>query len=115
MDNKKILEVLKRMLGFSKDDSDEERDALLQSIILNTLSRLKLLLGGTEPPEDMQYIVVDVSIKRFNRIGSEGFTSHSIEGESNSFAGNDFDEFKDDINTFLESQKDSHRGKLRFM
>lgn len=115
MDNKKILEVLKQMLGFAKDEADEERDSLLQSIILNTLSRLKLLLGGTEPPEDMQYIVVDVSIKRFNRIGSEGLSSHSVEGESNSYAGNDFDEFKDDINAFLEAQKDSNRGKLRFL
>ncbi len=110
-----ILEHLKPMLGFSKDDVDAERDEKLLSIIENTLSRLKLLLGGIEPPEGMQYIIVDVSIKRFNRIGSEGLTSHSVEGESNSFAGNDFDEFKDDINVFLESQKDSHRGKLRFM
>lgn len=115
MDNKETLDVLKQMLGFAKDGADTERDALLQSIIQNTLSRLKLLLGGIEPPKEMQYIVVDVSIKRFNRIGSEGLTSHSVEGESNSYAGNDFDEFKDDINAFLESQKDSHRGKLRFM
>lgn len=115
MDAAKTLESLKQMLGFAKDDADADRDERLKSIIYNTTSRLKLLLGGIEPPKDMQYIVIDVSIKRFNRIGSEGLTSHSVEGESTSYSGNDFDEFKDDINAFLESQKDSRRGKLRFL
>lgn len=115
MDNNSILEELKKLLGFDQADKDEERDERLLLIIQNVIARLKILLGGIEPPKEMQYIVVDVSVKRFNRIGSEGLSSHSVEGESTSYATNDFDEFKDDIEAFLEQQKDSSRGKLRFL
>lgn len=42
-------------------------------------------------------------------------TSHSVEGESLSFADNDFAAYMDDIQAFLDKQKDSGRGRLRFI
>ena len=106
-----MLNNLKLFLGIE----DADRDALLNLIIENTIARLKLLLGGIEPPASMDYIVLDVCIMRFNRIGSEGLTSHSVEGETQSFADSDFDAFSDDIQAFLDSQKESTRGKVRFL
>lgn len=106
-----MLDNLKLLLGI--DDSD--MDNKLKLIISNATSRLKLLLGGIDPPDTLNYIILEVAIMRFNRIGSEGLASHTVEGESLSFSGSDFDMFADDIQAFLDSQKESKRGKVRFI
>ena len=107
-----MLETLKMLLGFTEDDS---RDELLNKLIELATARLKLLIGGIEPPEELEHIIIDVAVARFNRIGSEGLSSHSVEGESLSFAENDFAPFSEEIQAFLEKQKESTRGRVRFI
>lgn len=108
-----MLSDLKLMLGIPEDEKD--LDKRLELIIKNTTSRLKLLLGGIEPPEEMSHIILDVSIIRFNRIGSEGLKSHSVEGENTSYGEDDFAGFADEIQVFLDTQKGSTRGKIRWL
>lgn len=106
-----MLEDLKQML----DITGNALDAKLTLIIDSATARLTTLLGGIKPPDSLSYIILEVSIARFNRIGSEGLTSHSVEGESLSFADSDFAAFSEDIQIFLESQRESTRGRLRFL
>ncbi len=106
-----MLESIKLLLGIATND----RDALLQQIVSSATARLKVLLGGVEPPDSLDYIITDVSVRRFNRIGSEGMTSHTVEGESISFSDSDFAGFEDDIQAYLDTQKDSARGRVRFL
>lgn len=110
-----MLSDLILLLGFDESTIDETMKAKLNLIISGVTARLKLLLGGAEPPEEMNHIILDVSAARFNRIGSEGLTGHTVEGESLSFADNDFEQFSDEIQAWLEQQKDSGRGKLVFL
>lgn len=107
-----MLETLKMLLGFTEDDS---RDELLNKLIDLATARLKLLIGGKEPPEELEHIIVELAVARFNRIGSEGLSSHSVEGESLSFADNDFAPFMSEIQAFLDGQKDNSRGRVRFI
>ena len=106
-----MLNDLKLMLGITGTD----RDDLLNLIISTARARLKALLGGIEPPDSLSYIVREVSSIRYNKIGSEGVASHTVEGESLSFVDSDFDGFADEIQAFLNTQKDSARGKVRFL
>ena len=46
-----MLDDLKRILGIAPEDTD--LDDKLNWIISSVRSRLKLLLGGTDPPEEM--------------------------------------------------------------
>lgn len=108
-----ILENIKTLLGF--ETTDTSKDKLLNLIISNATSRLKVLLGGLEPPTQLDYILVEVSVIRFNRIGSEGASSHSVDGESLTFSDKDFEQFTNDIQAYLDSQKDSTKGKVRFI
>lgn len=108
-----MLENLKLLLGFSAED--KEQDAKLEFIISQTTARLTALLGGIEPPEELQYIITEVSIIRFNRIGSEGYSEHNVEGENITFSSNDFDGFMTDIQTYLDSQKATVSRKVRFL
>lgn len=104
-----MLSDLKLMLGI---DGEDER---LKLIIADASAQLKTRLGGIEPPESLDYIIRGVSISRFNKIGSEGLKSHSVEGESLTFADSDFDEYADDIAAFLATQKESAKGRVRFL
>jgi hypothetical protein len=106
-----MLEKIKLLLGIT----DSDKDPLLQQIVVMVTARLKALLGGIEPPESMDYIITEVSVKRFNRIGSEGLSAHSVEGESQTFTDSDFAEFADDIQAYKDSQKTIKRGKVRFI
>lgn len=106
-----MLEELKLLLGIDDTSLDEK----LKLIISTVTARLKMLLGGIEPPSDMDYIIREVSVIRFNRIGSEGMASHTVEGESHSFVEDDFSAYADDIQAFLEMHKESKRGRVRFL
>jgi hypothetical protein len=106
-----MLNELKLLLGIT----DESLDEKLKLIISTATARLKVLLGGLEPPDSLEYIIREVSVIRFNKIGSEGMKSQTVEGESMTFDDNDFSGFMDEIQAFLDTQKDSVRGKVRFL
>ena len=109
-----MLEDLKRMWGLS-GRNDEELDQKLNWILNATKSRLKVLLGGIESGSDLDYIVTEVSIIRFNRIGSEGMSSHNVEGESTVFLSSDFDAYMDDIQAYKDAKNiDISKGGIRW-
>lgn len=106
-----MLNNLKLMLGITDADQDEK----LKLIISTATARLKLLLGGIDPPDTMDHIIREVSIIRFNKIGSEGMGSHTVEGESLTFNEDDFAAFADEIQAYLNTVKESTRGRVRFL
>lgn len=108
-----MLENLKLLLGI--DSADTSLDAKLNLLVSTATERLKILLGGIDPPDSMEHIIMEVAVIRFNRIGSEGLSSHSVDGESLSFSENDFSGFADEIQAFLDTQKGNSRGKVRFL
>lgn len=108
-----MLNDLKLLLGFSENETDQ--DNLLRKIIEMVTARLKLMLGGVEPPEEMDHIILNVSVIRFNRIGCEGMTAHSVEGETMNYIDDDFAQYKDEIQDWLSRQKESSKGRLRFL
>lgn len=109
-----MLEQIKKLLGVS----DNSQDALLQTIISLTESRLKNLLGGTDTiPSSLSYITTEVAVRRFNRIGSEGLSSHTVEGETMAWPDDDFAPYDNDIQAYLDAQDDpsTHKGRIRFL
>ena len=82
-----MLNNLKLLLGIT-DNAQDER---LNWLIASASQRLCILLGGEETvPDTLEYVVVEVAAARFNRIGSEGYSSHTVEVESMSFNDDDF-------------------------
>lgn len=109
-----MLEDLKRMLGLS-GQKDEDLDKKLEWILNATKSRLTVLLGDIDPGKDLDYIVTEVAIIRYNRIGSEGFQSHTVEGESVGFLSSDFDAYMDDIQAYKDTKNiDTAKGGIRW-
>ena len=109
-----IIEDVKTLIGLNEDEIDIVLETKLEVIIDSVKARLKARLGGIEPPEEMDYIITEASVKRFNQIGSEGITSHSVDGESTKYDADIFAGFEDDIQNFLDSLQ-NRKGKVRFL
>ena len=114
-----MLETIKQLLGLNGLKDSTEIDKTLNTIISLTTDRLKNLLGSDKDvPGRLGYIITEVSIVRYNRIGSEGLSSHNIEGESMTWSDNDFKPFMDDIESYLANQTEddsNKRGRVRFL
>jgi len=107
-----MLSQVKQLLGLSGDELDEQLDVILTGVE----QRLKLLLGGVdEVPEALWYIIPEVAVVRFNRIGSEGMSAHSVEGESITFSDDDFAGYLRDIDAYLDEQTGARRGRVRLL
>lgn len=106
-----MLDEIKKLLSFTDGDNDE----LINTIVSLVESRLKHLIAEDTVPDSLSYIVTEVSISRFNRIGSEGVSSHDVEGEKMTWSNDDFRPYMSDIEQYVAAQKDARRGRVRFL
>lgn len=102
-----ILNDVKKLLSGTPDEQ-------LAIIERRTEERLISLLGVLEVPTTFEYVLYEVTLKRFNRIGNEGMTSVGQEGLSMSFPDSDFDEYTQEFEDFrIKNDVDSKRGRFR--
>lgn len=102
-----ILNDVKKLLSGTPDEQ-------LAIIERRTKERLISLLGVLEVPATFEYVLYEVTLKRFNRIGNEGMTSVGQEGLSMSFPDSDFDEYAQEFEDFrIKNDIDSKRGRFR--
>lgn len=110
------LSDLKTMLQIK----DNKRDDILKLIIKNTTSALSFKLSlkaDSNVPSELDFILIEVAVKRYNRLANEGMSSYSQEGQSITFSTNDFDEFASDIANWKDenSVKDNNSGAFLFI
>jgi hypothetical protein len=107
-----MLEKVKKLLGLKDNDKDD----LLTSIINLVSDRLKLKIGAKSIPEELEYIVVEVSVSRFNRIGNEGMDSYTQTEESISY-GNIFADYEDEIEDWKDENGNgtARKGGFKFI
>lgn len=104
-----VLEDVNKLLAGSKEDK-------LEVIEKRTTERLNGLCGTDTIPPKLEFILFEVTMKRFNRIGNEGMTSYSQEGLSMAFPDSDFDEYSSEISAWKASQDDSNGfGRFRLL
>lgn len=114
------MEKLRILLLGDKDDTNSDEiievlDDLAENrfmLILNRYERLYEKEVSELLPEKLAWIIDEVLIKRFNRLGSEGYASQSIEGQSVTFFASDFAEFDEDIREFVAGQTKVSPGRL---
>ena len=108
-----LLANLKLLLDLT--DSDTELDVKLNLIIEQSKNKvLAYLPNVTSVPDELSYIVLELSVVRFNRIGNEGMTNYSQEGQSIAY-GSDMSNYEADIKAWLLKQADNERGVVRFL
>ena len=82
----------------------------IQTVISLVESRLEGILTSlmgekvTTVPDELSGIVTEISVNRYNRIGSEVASSHTVEGETTAWFSNDyFAPYMDEISRYAAS------------
>ncbi len=103
---------IKTLLGIN----DSLQDEVLQIIIDNVSSHLRALLGK-DVPEKLNFIVEEISIRRFNRLGTEGMRSESVEGHNITFYDlkDEFVPYESIIAEHKDPPEKPGRGKVMFI
>ena len=89
-----LLNRIKTLLGIT--DNDE----LIYEIIGLTKSKILNYINKEELPKELEFILVELSIQRYNRIGSEGISSESVDGKSVSYE-DDFENYKTYLDDYI--------------
>ena len=86
----------------------KDQDELLTEILTLAIEKLTTYLGETSLPTQFEWIVIELAVQRYNRIGSEGMVSESIDGGSNTYYDDDLSPFY----KFLDDYKDAKNGNI---
>ena len=75
------------------------------------------LLGVEEIPSELEYVLTECTIARFNRIGSEGMESESMDGHTAKYVDKDLSVYEHAIQTYIDSQVivPPAKGVVRFL
>ncbi|WP_435373871.1 phage head-tail connector protein [Staphylococcus nepalensis] len=105
------IDGVKLLIGLN----DNKQDDQLEKIIDVTEKRLiSMFPKDVEAvPSSLEWVVEEVAVKRYNRIGAEGMSSESIDGRSTKFQENDFDEYLSIIEDEFPSTS-SKKGSIKF-
>lgn len=82
------------------------------------VGRLPAMIGDmlvTETPKELEHIAVEMIVRRFNRIGSEGMSAESVEGHSATYTEADMREFEAAIDAWVDAQEVMSRKVVRFL
>lgn len=91
------LNYVKQLTG-----DNPQVEVIYSKIAERLLHRIK----ETEIPLELEYIVEEATIRRFNRIGSEGMKSESVEGHSVTYLDEDeLAPYESAIVAYLETQE----------
>lgn len=101
-----ILDDVKVLLGIE----DDLQDKLLKVIQKLTENHFKAYADVDEVPEECEFIIVEVMVKRFNRVGAEGVTSQKIGEVTASYTFDDFKPYDHIINGLNRAVR-----KVRFL
>ena len=75
------------------------------------------LLEVDEIPSELEYVLTECTIARFNRIGSEGMESESMDGHAAKYIDKDISDYEHAIQAYIDSQVivPPTKGVVRFL
>ena len=78
----------------------EGNENLIYEIVNITESKILNYINASEMPKELEFVLIELSVQRFNRIGSEGISSESIDGKSVSY-DDDFTGYKHYLDDYI--------------
>lgn len=109
-----FLSEYRVLLDISDDTYKKDKEKIIKIWDI-TEKQLLAKLKTDEIPEKLDYIVPSIVVKRYNRLGFEGMEQHSQSEETISYNLDDFGEFQDEINDYLEEQGLIRKRKVSFL
>lgn len=90
-----------------------EQDELLIELIDITQEKIMSYLNVNEVPRNLTWILVELVVQRFNRIGSEGLTTESVDGKQNSYVEDELSQYKVYLDEYI-AQNTTKKGYRLF-
>ena len=78
----------------------EGNEELITEIVNITEAKILNYINAIEMPVELEFVLIELSVQRFNRIGSEGIASESIDGKSVSY-DDDFVGYKHYLDDYI--------------
>ena len=78
----------------------EGNEELITEIVNITEAKILNYINAIEMPIELEFVLIELSVQRFNRIGSEGIASESIDGKSVSY-DDDFVGYKHYLDDYI--------------
>ena len=88
------------------------QDELLLEIVSIVKEKILSYLNLEEIPKSLDWIVIELSVSRFNRIGSEGMSSESVDGGSNTYIADELIQYKPYLDDYLKANTQNKGYKL---
>ena len=88
------------------------QDELLLEIVSIVKEKILSYLNLEEIPKQLDWIVIELSVSRFNRIGSEGMSSESVDGGSNTYITDELIQYKPYLDDYLKANTQNKGYKL---
>ena len=66
----------------------QDNDELIYEIVEITKEKILNYINEKELPKELEFILIELAVERYNRIGSEGIASESVDGKSVSYEDN---------------------------
>ena len=89
-----LVNRIKVLLGVT------ENEELINEIIKLTKDKILNYINETELPKELEFVLIELSIQRYNRIGSEGIASENVDGKSVSYE-DDFENYKPYLDDYI--------------
>ena len=78
----------------------EGNENLIYEIVNITEAKILNYINAIKMPKELEFVLIELSVQRFNRIGSEGIASESIDGKSVSY-DDDFIGYKHYLDDYI--------------
>ena len=78
----------------------EGNENLIYEIVNITESKILNYINAIEMPKELEFVLIELSVQRFNRIGSEGIASENVDGKSVSY-DDDFIGYKHYLDDYI--------------
>ena len=81
-----LLNRMKVLLGIADNKLlTDNNDELLMEILDITKSKILNYINSSELPKELEFVLIELAIQRYNKIGSEGIASESVDGRTTSY------------------------------
>ena len=100
-----LLNRVKTLLSIT--DNDE----LIYEIVEITKSKILNYINEAELPFELEFVLIELAVQRYNKIGSEGVASESIDGRTTSYE-DDFKNYKQYLDDYMSRNNTSKGFRL---
>lgn len=103
-----ILSKVKLLLNIT----DNSKDNILNIIQEQSINMINDYINESELPSELEYIAIEVTISRYNRLGSEGLNSESVLGISQNYITNHLEPYLNQLNLYKKRHNKSFSNSL---